>query len=39
MEDYIIELWNSQYNIEDISEEVGVDETTVYEILEENGLL
>lgn len=39
MEDYIIELWNSQYNIEDISEETGVDETTVYEILEENGLL
>lgn len=39
MEDYVIELWNSQYNIEDIADEIGIDETTVVEILEENDLL
>ena len=35
----IIGLYNDGYNIEDISDETGLDETKIFEILEEEGLL
>lgn len=39
MKNYVIELYNSGYAIEDISDETGLSETKVFEMLEEAGLL
>ena len=39
MKNYVIELYNSGYAIEDISDETGLSETKVFEMLEEAYLI
>lgn len=39
MKEQVKDLYNSGYAIEDISDETGLSETEVFEILEEAGLL
>ena len=39
MEEQVKDLYNSGYAIEDISDETGLSETKVFEMLEEAGLL